>query len=123
MMNRETISFKLAKHWFRLKNYGIAIVGYQDPGSPGYSLQNSELNKEFDFGGDKSIRKCKVESFRFTSHALLDDLVDYILNVRPVNLFVIHGEEKSCNNLASIVKKELKSINICVPETSIEYFI
>lgn len=121
MVNEGTISYELAKRWMRTHNFGIAFVGYQDEDEPGYALLNSEIDKEFKFGKMKMKRRCKVDNFRFSSHARLEDLIDYIDDTEPKYLFIVHGEEESSENLAASVYDRNKNIRIILPEINKSY--
>ncbi len=116
MVNSGTISYELAKRWMRSRNFGIAYVGYQDPDQEGYALLHSEKDKEFKFGNIKAKRKCKVDSFRFSSHASLEELLEFIGEVNPKYLFIVHGEQDSSENLAMLVQERYKKIMIILPE-------
>jgi len=123
MMNKKTLSNRLAQQWFMRKNFGIALVGYQSPDSPGYSLLNSEKGKGFMFGDRKTVRQCSVGNFRFTSHAILDDLVDYIQDVKPKQLFIVHGDIEASENLAIKVSEILPGTRIAIPVTGNPYIL
>ncbi|MDQ1266308.1 MAG: hypothetical protein QG635_1460 [Bacteroidota bacterium] len=123
MMNKGTLSYKLAQKWFRLKNFGIALVGFQDESSPGYALLGSKENIEFEFGGNKVKRRCMFGKFRFTSHALFDDLVSYIEDVKPGKLFIIHGSPESGDRLALEIRGRLTDTMTFIPKTAEEYIL
>ncbi len=123
MMNKGTLSFNLAKSWFMRNNYGIAFVGYVDQETPGHDLLRSERGKEFSFAGKKMKRACQVEHFRFTSHARKEDLQDYIITVKPKDLFAVHGDTDACENLALFAKENLPQTNVRIPEIGTEYEI
>lgn len=121
MMNKGTTSYWLAQHWFRRKNFGIALVGYQDETSPGCSLSKSERGKEFDFGGKRHVRHCDFRQFRFTSHAVLEDLLAYIASVKPKRLFIIHGSTEAAENLAWHASESSPETIIHLPEQGVPY--
>ncbi len=95
MLNNNTFAYKLAENWFKRKNFGIAIVGYQDEDSNGYALLNSEIDKKFKFGGYETIRKCRIKNFRFSSHADFQSIINYIDLVKPNRVFFNHCSEES----------------------------
>jgi cleavage and polyadenylation specificity factor subunit 3 len=121
MIVKDTISHRLALKFFKEKNSGIAIVGYQDESTPGWQLQNSQKDIEFLFGNKKIKRVCNVEKFRFTSHALIDDILTYINEVKPNNLFIIHGDKNASENLAAKVSEMLPETTVIIPEIGYSY--
>lgn len=123
MVNEGTISYDLAKRWMRTPNFGIAFVGYQDEDEPGYALLNSKKDKEFRFGKLKMKRSCHLDSFRFSSHASLEELIGFIEEVKPKHLFIVHGEADSSENLSAMVYDRHKDIRIYLPEIGRSYSI
>jgi cleavage and polyadenylation specificity factor subunit 3 len=121
MVNERTISYELAKRWMRTPNFGIAYVGYQDPDEPGYALLHSIKDKEFKFGKTKQVRKCRVDSFRFSSHASLEELIEFVGEIKPKYLFIVHGEQDSSENLAMMVQERYDDIRIILPEIGKSY--
>jgi putative mRNA 3-end processing factor len=88
------------------KNNAVFLVSFQVPGTPGSILLEKKM-----FSVRGKIRKVEatIEKFDFTSHGgmkehrkILGDLKD------STEVFVVHGEEKSCTQLASWASKKLK---------------
>lgn len=123
MLNSGTISNKLVRRWAERKNFGVAIVGYQDEDSPGFELLRSKRGEPSPFSGGTIKRACRLESFRFTSHALLEDMVDYIEKVKPKTLFVVHGDEDASGSLASIIADSLPQTRVVIPKIGKAYEI
>lgn len=121
MLNKGTISFRLAEKWFMEKDFGIAMVGYQDEDSNGFSLLNSEKGKPFKWAGRKAIRSCEVDKFRFTSHALPEDMLEYIERVKPSILFIVHGDIDSCEAMAAEVTGRMPQTRVIIPEAKRQY--
>lgn len=116
MMNPGTVSFELAREWFRQKNYGIAIVGWQDPEAPGANLLTSERNQALQWGSTKLRRGCRVEKFSFTAHARREKIIEWLSHVRPKTLVIMHGETDSCERLAEEVSHILSATKIILPK-------
>lgn len=123
MMNRRTISYRLALKWMKIPGFGIAFAGYQDPDNPGAALLKSNKDELFTFGSEKSVRKCEVEKFRFSSHASPEQSISYIMQTKPKRVFIVHGDEAACEKLALNVRSLLPQCRVIVPESLIEYDI
>lgn len=121
MMNPQTMSHELALQWFQKKSCGIAIIGYQDPATPGAALMESVAGKPFTFGKNEVRRTCDVERFRFSAHASLDTLVDYVDDVRPSVLVIVHGEPEACECLALAVLERRPGMRIIIPRAGQKY--
>jgi Cft2 family RNA processing exonuclease len=123
MLHRNTISYKLARRWFERSNFGIAIVGFQQEDTPGWQALQSERYKEFKFDGRKTVRKCSLEQFRFTSHARLEDSLEYIEQARPKLLFIVHGDTAASEKLAEKAMEISPASRVIIPEIGREYDI
>lgn len=123
MLTKRTMSFVLAKHWFKHANFGIAFIGYQDPETPGHALLHSKKDEAFDFAGKSYVRTCEIERFKFSAHADLGGLVDYITDVRPSTVVIMHGEPDACNNLALSIRLRLPGVRVVIPRQGVSYAI
>ena len=115
MMNKGTNSFELAREWLRKSNFSIAIVGWQDPQSPGALLAASERHQEVLWGSTKIRRQCRVEKFSFTAHARREKIIAWLSEVRPKTLVIMHGDSESCERLAYEISLLLPSTRIILP--------
>lgn len=115
MMNKGTNSFELAREWLRKSNFSIAIVGWQDPQSPGALLAASERHQEIMWGSTKIRRQCRVEKFSFTAHARREKIIAWLSEVRPKTLVIMHGDSASCERLAYEVSSLLPATRIILP--------
>lgn len=116
MMNKGTVSFELAREWFRQKNYGIAIVGWQDPEAPGSTLLHSERNQQITWGHTTLRRNCRVEKFSFTAHSRREKIIEWLSYVRPKTLVIMHGETDACERLAEEISNILSGTRIILPK-------
>jgi len=123
MMNKGTLSYALATQWVTRPSFGMAFIGYQDPDSPGHHMLYSKPNVAFDFGGRKLTRSCHLERLRFSAHASLEGIVDYITDVRPSTLVIVHGETEACDLLALCVRERLPGTRVIIPRQGVSYDI
>lgn len=121
MLHSGTPSYKLALEWMKRPNFGIAIVGYQDPTCEGYALEQSVLDEEFTFGTVKVKRSCKLEKFRFSAHATKEQIVNLVHQQQPKNVVLVHGEYESCSEVALSVMQTGYSGNIIIPTNGVRY--
>lgn len=123
MLTKRTMSFVLAKQWIKEPAFGIAFIGYQDPETPGYALLHSQKGKAFDLAGKPYTRVCEIERFRFSAHAALEGLVDYITDVRPSTVAIVHGEPDACDNLALSLRERMPGLRVIIPRVGVPYHI
>ena len=94
MMTEHTLSNIFAQEFLAQEKHSIFFVGYCDPLSPAGLLRATPrggsvtLNAAY---GAQPVR-CRVEHFDFTAHGQRDDLLAYILQVRPRVCVLVHGD-------------------------------
>ena len=95
-------------------NNAIFLVSYQIPGTPGKELLEKGVCTI-----DGRVRKVKAryEHFDFSSHCGASQLKESLrkLSGKP-KVFVVHGEEENCKNLAKWVESEL-DLEAMAPKT------
>jgi Cft2 family RNA processing exonuclease len=123
MLNAGSPSFRLAERWMEIPHFGIGIMGYQDPSAPGYDLMHSERNKDFAMAGKTYNRKCHLEKFRFSAHASRETLLNYVFDVRPKHLFLVHGEPAAAESLGAVIKEHLPQTHIYLPTLGKSYLL
>lgn len=95
MMTENTLSNIFAQEFLAHERHGIFFVGYCDPQSPAGLLRATKrgdsvtLNAAY---GAQPVR-CRVDHFDFTAHAQREDLLRYILDVRPRVCVLVHGDQ------------------------------
>ena len=94
MMTENTLSNVLAQQFLAQERHSIFFVGYCDPASPAGLLRATKpgdsvvLNAAY---GAQPVR-CRVEHFDFTAHAQREDLLAYILELKPRVCVLVHGD-------------------------------
>lgn len=94
MMTEKTLSNVLAEEFLSVERHSIFFVGYCDPESPAGRLKATPRGEPVvinPVAGEQPVR-CRVESFDLTSHAQREDLLRYILAVRPRACVLVHGD-------------------------------
>jgi Cft2 family RNA processing exonuclease len=123
MMQVGTASYILAEKWMKMSTFGIGLIGYQDATAPGYALLNSERGIGFVFGAGKVVRECDLGHFRFTSHATRNSLLDFITDVKPNHLFLMHGEPEACEWVGYQTKERLDHTRVYIPTLGKGYLL
>jgi Cft2 family RNA processing exonuclease len=94
MMTENTLSNVFAQEFLAQERHSIFFVGYCDPESPAGRLRATKqgdmvtMNAAY---GPQPVR-CRVQHFDFTAHAQREDLVSYILEVKPRVCVLVHGD-------------------------------
>ena len=100
----------------------ILFVGYQAPGTLGYSIVNGA--KKVKIFGEEIAVNARIEYIEgYSGHADQDGLMNFIYSFRtqrPKHVFLVHGEEDSQNVLAEKIQNEI-GIPVTIPNYGEEY--
>ena len=95
----------------------ILFVGYQAPGTLGYSIVNGA--KKVKIFGEEIAIKARIEYIEgYSGHADQEWLMNFVYsfnNQKPKHIFIVHGEEESEITLAEKIENEAK-IPVTIPE-------
>ena len=96
------------KHNLWNPNNTILFVGYQVPGTLGYSLLNG-VKKVKLFGEEIEVRASIVNLPGISGHADRDHLTAWIANFKkpPKKVFIVHGEETTAVEFAEHVRNDV----------------
>jgi Cft2 family RNA processing exonuclease len=124
MMTEKTVSNEFARHGL-LENpkNGLFFVGYTDPDSPGGKVRNATPGDSvvMDPSHPPVAFRCERKIFDFSGHATRDDLLKFILKVKPKKVFLVHGDPRASAWFAAQVKELLPGTEAIVPEPGRDY--
>ena len=126
MMSENTVSNHFARQGF-LENprNGLFFVGYTDPDSPGGRIRSSNGAGSVQLDGNQPAvpLRCETRSFDFSGHSTRDAIADYIVKVKPRNVFLVHGDEDAMEWFQTILKSRLPGARIIIPQPGEAYEI
>ncbi|MBU0560531.1 MAG: MBL fold metallo-hydrolase [Bacteroidetes bacterium] len=119
MMIEGTASLRMAKFWLKQKKFAVWIVGYIDPESTGYPI--SAANK-----GDKIVVQngtpvkvnCDVKKFHFPSHSSKTELLNFIDDLKPSKIILIHGDYESKDKFGYEILSRFPKVKLYNAENS-----
>lgn len=117
MMTENTLSNIFAQQFLAHERHSVFFVGYCDPFSPAGLLQATPrggsvtLNAAY---GAQPVR-CRVEHFDFTAHAQRDDLLAYILEVKPRACVLVHGDPPALDWFQRELAARAPEMKVVVP--------
>lgn len=86
----------------------VAVCGHMEEGTTGYDLINGKREFQLTDMLTKSPVnvnvQCKVDHFDLSAHAMHNELCNFISQMKPEKLVLIHGDEASLRSLAESVK-------------------
>lgn len=101
----------------------ILFVGYQAPGTLGYSIVNGA--KTVKIFGEEIAVNARIEYIEgYSGHADQEGLMNFIYSfiTKPKHIFLVHGEEEAQNILKEKVEQET-GIPVIIPEFGETYEI
>lgn len=117
MMTPRTMSYLMTQRMASDERHSIFFIGYVDPDSPAGKVQAAGQGGRADLGGDvgEVDLKCRVDRFNFSSHCERDDMIDYVLKIRPRNVLLTHGETASLEWFRNELSQRLPDSKIIIP--------
>ena len=111
------------KHNLWNPNSTILFVGYQAPGTLGYSIVNGA--KKVKIFGEEIAVNARIEYLEgYSGHADQDGLMNFIYSFRkkPKQIFLVHGEEESQEVLEQKIQEEI-GLPVTIPDYGETYEI
>jgi len=117
MMTEHTLSNVFAQRFLSVERHGIFFVGYCDPASPAGKLlatPEGEMVELARHSGEQPIL-CQVEKLDLTAHAQREDLLKYILTVRPRVCVLVHGDPPALTWFQSKLAEQAPEMQVIIP--------
>lgn len=123
MVLPHTLSNVLARRVLPDEDSAIAMVGYNDPESPGARILHSQPGDSIDLGdGQPGVtRRCAVERFYFSAHSTRGELLQMLRGMAPQRLVLVHGDSESGAALAALHQEERTAAEPLHPEPGQPY--
>ncbi len=100
----------------------ILFVGYQAPGTLGYSIVNGA--KKVKIFGEEIAVNARIEYIEgYSGHADQEGLMNFVYsfnNQKPKHIFLVHGEDEAKETLKQKIENEAK-INVTIPSYGEKY--
>ena len=117
MMTEHTLSNIFAREFLAHERHSIFFVGYCDPSSPAGRLRATPRGQNVTLDPDSGPQpvRCRVEHFDFTAHAQREDLLAYILDVRPRACVLVHGDTPALEWFQRELAVQAPGMKVVVP--------
>lgn len=95
----------------------LALVGHQDPETPGGKLLDSINDYTYDnhnagqgwlleIAGQAFSVNCRVEKYSFSAHADMNGIISVLKSLKPENILLVHGETPALESIRSRLQSE-----------------
>lgn len=121
MLVENTPAFALAQRFLNQPQHAIFFVGYVDPDTPGGLIKAAGMGQKVKLSPELPETKiqCQVDSFDFSAHANREDLMSYILKLRPKVTVLVHGDAPAMEWFSNRLKKN--GLECVIPESQKMY--
>ena len=125
MMTEKTVSNNFARGFIDNPNNALLFVGYADPDSPAGHIRAGSQGDLIDLDAEQPPVQfnCPMEVFDFSGHSTRDDLLDYILRVKPAKTILVHGDIEATQWFADELAKRLPGCETIIPKPGLKYYL
>lgn len=95
MMQPHSMSWQVARRLLPLPLHAVFFVGHAAGGSFAKSVMQSRPGDLLEMDGERVERHCRVDSFLFSSHSSLPELLEMVQRVKPARLVALPGRKDS----------------------------
>ncbi len=123
MMTEKTVSNNFARGFINNPKNSLLFVGYADPDSPAGHIRAGEVGDLINLDSEQPPIQfnCPMEIFDFSGHATRDDLLGYILRVKPKKTVLVHGDPEATQWFADQLAEKLPGCETIVPTPGQKY--
>ena len=124
MMTEKTVSNSFARGFMDNPKNALLFVGYADPDSPAGHIRAGKQGDLINLDPEQPPVQfnCPMEVFDFSGHATRDDLLDYILRVKPSKTILVHGDIQATEWFADQLREKLPTTETIIPKPGAKYY-
>lgn len=117
MMTEQTLSNLFARRMLADPRHAVFFVGYADPESPAGKLRAAAPGEpvQLDSEAPPVERNAQVEVFDFSAHSKRDELLAYILKVKPRKVVLVHGDVGAIQWFQQTLAAQAPEMEVIVP--------
>ena len=117
MMTEHTLSNVFARRMLADPRHAIFFVGYADPESPAGKLRAARDGDlvQLDADSPPIQRRCQVEVFDFSAHSRRDDILAYILRMKPKKAILVHGDPGAVEWFRQELAAQARGMEVVIP--------
>ena len=118
MMTQNTFSNKFSRYFIENERCGVLFVGYCDPDSPAGKLLVASPGDKLQLNTNASEQelKCRVEKYDFSGHATRESILEYLVEVNPKNIALVHGDDDAMAWFEAQLGQRLPETRLISPE-------
>lgn len=123
MMTEKTVSNQFARTFINNPKNALLFVGYADPDSPAGKLRASKRGDMIclDPAQEKVKFDCPMRVYDFSGHSTRDEILDYILQVKPKKTFLVHGDLEASEWFQEQLQDQQPESETLIPQPLTDY--
>jgi Cft2 family RNA processing exonuclease len=122
MMTPKTLSNIFARRVIENPQRSIFFVGYADPESPAGLLRTAKPGDLVTLDPDEPPQRlaCHIEQFQFSAHASRESLLNYVKQLAPKKIVLVHGDVPAVEWTRAQLAAALPGSEVIVPTPGVE---
>lgn len=118
MMTENTLSNTLAPRLLENPDAHCMFIGYSDPRSPAGAVRAAAPDDRISLGeGQRPLqRRCPVDEFTLSAHAVREGLLDYVQRAQPRKVALVHGDPPAVAWFSQEIPKVCPHAEIIMPK-------
>lgn len=119
MLHKGSASYQYAKKMLPYPQHTIAMTGYLDSRSPANAIYSKRYQKGeiVQFGNTNVPIEATIGMHHFSAHVMQDDLVQFILDLKPSHVILMHGEHGTLYNPYNATEEDAQRLYLSVDRT------
>ena len=122
MMTPKTLSNTFARRVIENPQHSIFFVGFADPESPAGIIKAAKPGDLVSLDPDEPAQplRCNIEQFQFSAHASRESIVQYVKQLAPKKIVLVHGDAAAVEWTRATLTAELPGSEVIVPAPGVE---
>ena len=118
MMTEKTVSNVFAQSFIHNPKNALLFVGYAAEGTPARRILEAGCGDLVSLDDEKTPVElnCDVAKFDFSGHSTRESLLDYVGELQPKRVLLVHGDDEAMAWMQAKIREDLPGIEVAIPE-------
>jgi len=118
MMTEKTVSNIFARGFIHNPKNALLFVGYAAEDTPARRILEADHGDlvSLDDETNPIELNCDVAKFDFSGHSTREDLIEYVCELQPKRVLLVHGDVDAMAWMQSKIRENLPQIEVSIPE-------
>lgn len=123
MMTEKTTSNAFAHSFISNPKNSLLFVGYAAPDSPAGAIRETRRGDIIELSPELPpvVFDCDMEVYDFSGHSTRDALLNYMIEVAPKRIMLVHGDLEASQWFETQLKEKLPNTEVIIPTPKKQY--